>query len=263
MIVQQELIKKIKDFGLNSYEAKIWTALLSRGVSSAGELSEISNVPRSRTYDVLESLEKKGFIMMKLGKPIKYMAISPNEVIDRIKKKIQDDSSKQEKQIDELKGSAVLLELTQLHTTGIDTVDPSELAGVIKSRENLYNHMELMIKNAEKYVYIITSEKGFTRKLEQLKKVFKKANDNGVKIRMCAPYGKDVEKLMHEFKGIVDFKNISSINARFVIVDGKEMLFMVTDDADVHPSYDSGMWINSPFFTGAMKELFEMAWKKN
>ena len=263
MIVQQELIKKIKDFGLNSYEAKIWTALLSRGQSSAGELSEISNVPRSRTYDVLESLEKKGFIMMKLGKPIKYMAISPNEVIDRVKKKIQNDSLRQEKQIDELKGSAVLLELTQLHITGIDTVDPSELAGVIKSRDNLYNHMELMIKNAEKYVYNITSEKGFARKLEQLKKVFKKANDNGVKIRMCAPFGKDVEKLIHEFKGIVDFKNVSVINARFVIVDGKEMLFMVTDDADVHPSYDSGMWINSPFFTGAMKELFEMVWKKN
>ena len=46
MIVQQELIKKIKDFGLNSYEAKIWTALLSRGISTAGELSDISNVPK-------------------------------------------------------------------------------------------------------------------------------------------------------------------------------------------------------------------------
>ena len=56
---------------LNLYEVKIWTALLSRGVSTAGELSDIANVPRSRTYDVLESLEKKGFIIMKLGKPIK------------------------------------------------------------------------------------------------------------------------------------------------------------------------------------------------
>ncbi|MDP3765021.1 MAG: helix-turn-helix domain-containing protein, partial [Nanoarchaeota archaeon] len=40
--------KQLKNLGLNSYEVKIWTALLSRGVSTAGELSDIANVPRSR-----------------------------------------------------------------------------------------------------------------------------------------------------------------------------------------------------------------------
>ncbi|MBI2208036.1 hypothetical protein HYU50_00920 [Candidatus Woesearchaeota archaeon] len=52
MLVDQETIKKIKSLGLNTYEVKIWTALLSRGVSTAGELSDIANVPRSRSYDV-------------------------------------------------------------------------------------------------------------------------------------------------------------------------------------------------------------------
>ena len=81
MIIKQELINKIKDyFDLNIYEVKIWTALLSRGIAAAGELSDISNVPRSRSYDVLESLEKKGFVMMKLGKPIKYIAVQPQEI---------------------------------------------------------------------------------------------------------------------------------------------------------------------------------------
>ena len=79
MIVSKELLGKLREFGLNSYESKLWTALLSRGVSTAGELSDISNVPRSLSYDVLESLEKKGFVIMKIGKPIKYMAVSPQE----------------------------------------------------------------------------------------------------------------------------------------------------------------------------------------
>jgi len=86
MIVQKNFLNKLKDFGLNTYESKLWTALLSRGVSTAGELSDIANVPRSRSYDVLESLEKKGFIVMKLGKPIKYIAVPPAEVIERVKK---------------------------------------------------------------------------------------------------------------------------------------------------------------------------------
>ena len=108
MIMQKEFIEKLKIFGLNSYEAKIWVALLSRGVSSAGELSDISNVPRSRSYDVLESLEKKGFIIMKIGKPIKYIAVPPNEVLERVKGKIQEDAESQARNLENLRESEVL-----------------------------------------------------------------------------------------------------------------------------------------------------------
>ena len=92
MIVQKDFLNKLKDFGLNSYESKLWIALLSRGVSTAGELSDISNVPRSRAYDVLESLEKKGFIIVKVGKPIKYLAVPPAEVIERVKKHVVEEA---------------------------------------------------------------------------------------------------------------------------------------------------------------------------
>ena len=47
MIDHQETIKKTRLFGLNTYEAKIWAALLSRGVSTAGEISDIAHVHRS------------------------------------------------------------------------------------------------------------------------------------------------------------------------------------------------------------------------
>ena len=86
MIVQTDFLNRLRDFGLNSYESKLWVALLSRGISTAGELSDIANVPRSRSYDVLESLEKKGFIVIKIGKPIKYIAVPPEEVLERVKK---------------------------------------------------------------------------------------------------------------------------------------------------------------------------------
>ena len=61
MIVKDDMLVELRRyFDLNLYEVKLWTALLSRGVSTAGELSDIADVPRSRSYDVLESLEKKG-----------------------------------------------------------------------------------------------------------------------------------------------------------------------------------------------------------
>ena len=89
MLVKDDLINKIKDyFGLNVYETKVWLALLSKGIASAGEISTISGVPRSRTYDVLESLEKKGFAIEKLGKPVKYIGVKPGIILEKIKNNV-------------------------------------------------------------------------------------------------------------------------------------------------------------------------------
>ena len=100
MIVKEEFLSKLRTyFSLNLYEVKIWTALLSRGVATAGELSDIANVPRSRSYDVLESLEKKGFVIMKFGKPIKYLAVQPAEVVERVKKHMKEESEKEDETI--------------------------------------------------------------------------------------------------------------------------------------------------------------------
>src|SRR3989338_2340515 len=128
-MIKNELIIKLREFGLNSYESKLWIALLSRGVSTAGELSDISNVPRSRAYDVLESLEKKGFIIVKLGKPIKYLAVTPTEVIERVKKRVQENATLRSEQLETLTGSPILEELNLLHKNGVEKVDPTEKSG--------------------------------------------------------------------------------------------------------------------------------------
>ncbi|MBS3156326.1 TrmB family transcriptional regulator, partial [Candidatus Woesearchaeota archaeon] len=150
MIVKEEFLNKLRQFfGLNLYEVRIWTALLSRGVSTAGELSDIGNVPRSRAYDILESLEKKGFVVMKLGKPIKYIAVEPKEVVERVKKLVMEDAGESVKRLEELKTTDVLKELDLLHKQGIEFIEPTDLSGAIRGRHNIYAHMESLIKNAE------------------------------------------------------------------------------------------------------------------
>src|SRR3989344_4147353 len=174
MMNDSETIKRIKSLGLNTYEVKIWTALLSRGVSTAGELSDIANVPRSRSYDVLESLEKKGFVVMKLGKPIKYLAVPPKEVLERVKKNVQNDAKEQIDKLEELKKTEIVNKLNTLHTQGIELVEPADLSGSLKGRHNLYNHLELTIRNAEESVSIMTTSQGLLRKIEGLKSTFEK-----------------------------------------------------------------------------------------
>jgi len=262
MIVKDEFLSRLRRyFGLNLYEVKIWAALLSRGVSTAGELSDIANVPRSRSYDVLESLEKKGFVVMKLGKPIKYIAVEPNEVVERVKKNVQRDSKEQLEKLEDLKKTDVLQELNSLHKQGVELVEPSDLSGSIRGRHNLYNHLELTIRDAEENVVIMTTTQGLIRKVEGLKPIFEKLKKRGVKIRIAAPLTKECAEAVKELSGIAEVRN-SSVNARFTLVDGKEIIFMVMNDADVHPTYDVGIWVNTPFFASAMEDLFDLAWNE-
>jgi len=262
MLVKEEFLSKLRRyFGLNLYEVKIWTALLSRGTSTAGELSDIANVPRSRSYDILESLEKKGFVVMKLGKPIKYMAVPPKEVVERVKKNMRSEADEAVKRLENLKTTDVIQELNSLHTQGVELIDPSDLSGSIKGRHNLYNHIELTIKGAEKTVTLMTTTQDLIRKAEILKPVFEMLKKRGVKIRIAAPLNKETDKVLKELAGLAEIRHTAS-KARFIIVDGKELIFMVMDDSEVHPSYDIGIWINTPFFASALEELFELAWKE-
>ncbi|MGM5480976.1 MAG: TrmB family transcriptional regulator [Nanobdellota archaeon] len=261
MLMQKDFIDRLKVFGLNSYEAKIWIALLSRGVASAGELSDISNVPRSRSYDVLESLEKKGFIVMKIGKPIKYIAVSPQEVIERVKQRVDEEAKSQSESLEELKSSPILGELSTLHDNGVDLVEPSDLTASFKGRDKVYSQMQLMLKEAEETFDLVTTDQGLERKADYLARAFKKANDRGVRVRIAIPgddINKDILELLSQYADIRQMKNIK---ARFAIADGQEISFLLFHDEDVHPTYDVGVWVNTPFFSQAVESLFNIAWE--
>jgi sugar-specific transcriptional regulator TrmB len=262
MIVKEEFLSRLrKIFDLNLYEVKVWTALLSRGTSTAGELSNISDVPRSRTYDILESLEKKGFIIMKLGKPIKFVALKPEEVVERVKKNLMRDAQDRTKRLENLKSDEVLEELHTLFTQGVKFVEPSDLSGSLRGRQNLYNHLDMMIRDAEKTITIVTTAEGLNRKMEALMPSLDKCKKRGVKVRIAAPVDKNNLNVARELKKVAEIKNMEDMKARFIIIDSNQLMFMLLDDEKFHPNYDIGIWINTEFFASALEQMFELAWK--
>lgn len=261
MIVKEEFLGRLrKIFDLNLYEVKVWTSLLSRGVSTAGELSNISDVPRSRTYDILESLEKKGFIVMKLGKPIKFIALKPEEVVERVKKNLVVEANLKSKRLEELKGDDVLEELSSLFNTGIKFVEPADLSGSIKGRQNLYNHLDMMLKNAEQSVIIATTADGLGRKMEALLPAFEKARKRGVSVKIAAPINNENYKVAKELSKVAEVRSMNKSHGRFAVIDEKQMMLMLLDDKTVHPNYDVAVWLSSDYFAKSMGAMFNLAW---
>jgi sugar-specific transcriptional regulator TrmB len=209
----------------------------------------------------LESLEKKGFIVMKLGKPIKFVALKPEEVIERVKKHLVIDAKERSKRLEKLKGDEVLDELNGLFTDGIKYVEPSDLSGALKGRQNIYNHLDMLIREAEKTIVLVTTADGLSRKLEVLLPSLEKAKKRGVDIKIAAPINKDNIKIARDFSKVAEVRDVEGLRARFMLIDGEQLMFMLLNDEEVHPSYDIGVWINTEFFTQALESLFEIAWK--
>jgi len=259
MALNQELIKKLKGyFDLNIYETKVWLALLSKGISSAGEVAEISGVPRSRTYDVLESLEKRGFVIQKLGKPVKYIAVKPEIIIEKLKNSTMQSAEERIKTLSNLKETQEYKELEELHKSGIEPIKNHELSTAIKGRSNLYIQMRNVMESSEKSVYISSSAFELLSKQKMFKDCFSKLNKRKVDIKVIIPDGEeDAKKLSKKFG--VKIKS-RPINSRFVISDRTELIFTIKP-TNVHEDFDYGVWINSPFFTNSLAYLFDVAWK--
>ncbi|MFT4309534.1 MAG: TrmB family transcriptional regulator [Candidatus Woesearchaeota archaeon] len=252
MIGDQLTIEKVKHLGLNSYEAKIWTALLSKGVATSGELSDIANVPRSRSYDVLESLEAKGFVVMKLGKPIKYIAVPPTEVIERIKSRIKQDTEDRAKLLEEFKTSELFDQLTFLHDTGIESVDPTDLSGIIKGRKQIFQKIQEGIINAKKEAILIIGIDELNKEKKYILSGIRKNKNNPI-ITVFAPkqLESDLDRQLAEHITVKQ----AIIKARLAIFDKNDVLFMLMDSEDVHPNYDSAVWVKSPFFAQSVQTM--------
>jgi len=166
------------------------------------------------------------------------------------------------KRLEELRDDEVLQELSSLFTKGIKFVEPSDLSGSLKGRQNLYNHLDMMIRDAEKTITIVTTAEGLNRKLEALMPSLEKCKKRGIKIRIAAPIDNNNLKVARELKKVAEVRNLEKIKARFTIIDSNQLMFMLLDDEKFHPNYDIGVWINTDFFAQALEQLFELAWKE-
>ncbi|MFC1686235.1 TrmB family transcriptional regulator [Nanoarchaeota archaeon] len=259
MIVKPELIKQIRhSFKLNIYETKVWLALLQKGVASAGEIAEISSVPRSRTYDVLESLEKQGFAIMKLGKPVKYLAVNPSVVLEKFKNNVMKEAGERTDELSKIKDTDDFAQLLNLHNTGMDPIQPSEISGMLKGRSNSYTHLKTLIQGAKKEIMLMTTPSALSRK-KFLKQTLDRLAKKGIKTKIAVNCNTDeLKAFQKEFKS-AEVKTVP-VSSRFCIVDGNEMLFML-NPSSADEDLDNGVWIKSDFFVNSLTDFFKLAWK--
>lgn len=77
-----ELLQKL---GLNKYEAEAYYTLLAQGPLTGYELGKRSQVPLSRSYEILERLSQRGLALIQPGDPARFQALEPTLFLDQVR----------------------------------------------------------------------------------------------------------------------------------------------------------------------------------
>lgn len=131
-----EIVERLKELGFNTYEAKVYLALLKKYPATGYEVSRIADVPQARAYDTLKSLEKDKIVVANNSKPVTYTPIKPTEVTQRFKRKISSTIDYLDKHLPNVKD---------------DYTEPIlSISGAANIREKVIE----IIKSARKEIYI-------------------------------------------------------------------------------------------------------------
>jgi sugar-specific transcriptional regulator TrmB len=251
-----DYIAKIRRlFGLNLYEAKIWLALLSQGRATSGRLSDIANIPKSRAYDILVSLENGGFVVKELSKPITYIAIPPEDLIEKLEEKTKADTEYKMEKLSKLKDSAVLKDLQALYTKGVRYVEENKVANSYQGLDAAYFRMKKSIKEAKNEIVLITTAKGLEEKIGSLNRALKQAKARNVSIHIYAPVKDVSEVLAEEIKQLGKLNKLDLEIGRFVIVDNKEIFIFTENEEDIHPSNEIVLHIQGSYIPEKIRKI--------
>lgn len=266
MVASQETLDKLEDIGLNMYERKIYSALLGRGISTAGELSEMTNVPRSRAYDVLESLAEKGFVVIKSSNPMEYVSIPPQQAIENMKSQHKEDLEEKLDKLDSMKESEAVNELENLYDQGVELVDPAEMSGSLKGSRQVNQHMGTMFKDAEKSIKILTSEQGLNDLNNNHSDLLRECREQGINVKVLSPVSDSNRQAFEELSEHADVRHLdedelsATPEGRFTIIDNDSVTMSMTHD-EVHATQDTHFWSKSDHMAESVLEpMFDNLW---
>lgn len=99
----EDRLKLLKRFGLTNYQAKAYLTLIIMGEGDAKSISRTSGIPYAKIHSTLLSLIKDGWIITVEGRPRRYKAKPPIEIVnEKINRGIEEMKIQGEKIIREL-----------------------------------------------------------------------------------------------------------------------------------------------------------------
>ena len=204
--MEDEVIALLQKLGFSKSEALVYVTLLKHGPLTARALSDLSGVPYSKVYTILESLSRKGFVTIIEERPRLYLATDPEETfpsyIDSLIHEIKSAGEKALKKLREIYANKAKIEERRVMLIR----DPSLIAAKVAEA----------IRRAKTYVKLSGPDRLVLRLKEELAKAVKR----GVKVYVLSPSNPDIKGVKRKYL---------PLTAGGLIVDGKEVIILLKE----------------------------------
>ena len=132
ILSDEAIVSDMMSLGLHLNEAKAYKALVTLGQGTARRVADLSEVPRSKVYDVLYSLEDRGLVRKVLGSdPTEFRAYPPKEAIPFLLEKIQQSGEIVQTALEKLENERELEKREYVYTVEGEDQIKMEIRGII------------------------------------------------------------------------------------------------------------------------------------
>jgi sugar-specific transcriptional regulator TrmB len=255
--MDESLLRKIEDLGLQANEARVYLSLLEIGEATVTQICKNAGLNRTTGYDILERLCLYGIVNKGIGgKKRLYIAESPGHLEQFLENKRR----RAERRVQELKN--LLPELKAIYKTELKPVIKI-VEGVEAMRQMAYNELDAKgviysLVNLKNYAETF-DEMGTHRSLERFKRGIKERclsidSDTARKWHNKTYSGKKKRQENTEYRWLPWDKRYSTAG-EVAVYNDKVMGILSKSSENV------AFEIQSQTFADFLKIIFEMAWK--
>lgn len=143
MADERAAVDALCQLGLTEYEARCFVALTRLEQGTAKEISQLSDVPRSRVYDTVERLHQRGLADVQQSDPRKYRAVSKDEAFDKLRR----DYNSTIETADEALGR-------------VESAETAEEKGVwaIADADHVRDRIKILLDGADEHIHLLIAD---------------------------------------------------------------------------------------------------------
>jgi sugar-specific transcriptional regulator TrmB len=226
-------IEQLERFGLSTYAARTFVALVKLGTGTAKDVSRASEVPRTRVYDAIEELQGFGLVDVQQASPKEFWAISAETTVGTF-----------EREMDQ-RLSTLLTSLDELEPVE----RPEEQRGVwtVDSQSSVTDRVIEFIGEADEEVVYMTVEDLLT---DDVVEALRGAAERDATIHLGGVSSEVQERIQDDIPDAEMFESLwvwsDTPAGRLMMVDGRRTLVSVlvngADDAPTEPRAETAIW---------------------
>ena len=246
MSISDKTRKSLDKVGLTSYEIRTFTSLLKGGELTASDISQKSGVPYSKIYEVLGTLEEKGWVGSDDSRPTKYFAKSPATALETTKQKLEQDFKENQ--------NVILNELIPLYEKSGTSERPD--IWVLSGTVNIASKVLEMVESCKNEVMIALPKAGEDLVQQALPKL-RLLHDKGVDITILTSDNIDKESLK-AISRVAQVKIKKGLFGGGIISDKRYVVILLGPEVSDSTSADIvAIWADHTGLAGFAREYFE------